>query len=102
MGYNIEDNGIRIHRMDDAVCQMYDFAQGRWVTSAEIMDMFIGELWADEVSEVETNSVTPRVSVESTPCDNGLDSSGQKTMPAAKGERQRSHGACSEMHNGSR
>lgn len=88
MGYNIEDNGIRIHRMDDAVCQMYDFAQGRWVNSAEIMDMFIGELWADEVSEVETNSVTPRVAAESTLCDNGIDSSGQKTMPAAQGERQ--------------
>lgn len=86
--YYIEDNGIRIHRMDDAVCQTYDFAQGRWVYSTEIMDMFIGELWADEVSEVETNSVTPRASAESIPCDNGIDSSGQKTMPAAKGERQ--------------
>ena len=84
----IEDNGIRIHRMDDAVCQMYDFAQGRWVNSTEIMDMFIGELWADEVSEAETNSITSRVSAESIPCDNGTDSSGQKSMPAAKGERQ--------------
>lgn len=87
MGYNIEDNGIRIHRMDDAVYQTYDFAQGRWVNSAEIMDMFIGELWADEVSEAEANSVTPRVSAEFIPCDNGADSSGQKTMPAAQGER---------------
>ena len=77
MGYNIEDNGIRIHRMDDAVYQTYDFAQGRWVNSAEIMDMFIGELWADEVSEAEANSVTPRVSAEFIPCDNGADSSGQ-------------------------
>lgn len=84
----IEDNGIRIHRMDDAVCQTYDFTQGRWVNSTEIMDMFIGELWADEVGEVETNSVTPRASAESIPCDNGADSSGQKSMPAAKGERQ--------------
>lgn len=91
MGYKIEDNGIRIHRMDDAVCQMYDFAQGRWVNSAEIMDMFIGELWADEVSEVETNSVTPRASAESIPCDNGADSSGQKSMPAAKGASQSLH-----------
>lgn len=88
MGYNIEDNGIRIHRMDDAVYQTCGFDQGRWVYSTEILDMFIGELWADEVSEVETNSATPRVSAESTPCDNGIDSSGQKTMPAAKGERQ--------------
>lgn len=84
----IEDNGIRIHRMDDAVYQTYDFAQGRWVHSTEIMDMFIGELWADEVSEAEANSVIPRVAAESTPCDNGTDSSGQKSMPAAKGERQ--------------
>lgn len=44
--YYIEDNGIGIHRMDDAVYQTYDFAQGRWVNSAEIMDMFIGELWS--------------------------------------------------------
>ena len=51
----IEDNGIRIHRMDDAVYQTYDFAQGRWVHSTEIMDMFIGELWADEVSEAEAD-----------------------------------------------
>lgn len=51
MGYYIEDSGIRIHRMDDAVYQTYDFAQGCWVHSTEIMDMFIGELWADEVSE---------------------------------------------------
>lgn len=86
--YYIEDNAIRIHRMDDAVCQTYDFAQGRWVHSMEIMGMFIGELWADEVSEAEANSVTPCVAAESTPCDNGIDSSGQKTMPAAKGERQ--------------
>lgn len=50
--------------------------------------MFVGELWADEVSETEANSVTPRVAAESTPCDNGIDSSGQKTMPAAQGERQ--------------
>lgn len=41
----IEDNGIRIHRMGDAVCQTYDFAQGRWVHGTEIMDMFIDELW---------------------------------------------------------
>lgn len=88
MGCNIEDNGIGIHRMDDAVCQTYDFAQGRWVRSTEIMDMFIGELWADEVSEAEANSVTPRVAAESTPCDNGTDSSGQKSMPAAKNERK--------------
>lgn len=74
--------------MDDAVYQTYDFAQGRWVHSTEIMDMFIGELWADEVSEAEANSVTPRVAAESIPCDNGTDSSGQKSMPAAKGERK--------------
>jgi len=74
--------------MDDAVCQTYDFVQGRWVHGTEIMDMFVGELWADEVSEAETNSVTPRVAAESTPCDNGADSSGQKSMPAAKGERK--------------
>ena len=73
MRYYIEDNGIGIHRMDDAVYQTYDFAQGRWV-SAEIMDMFIGELWADEVSEAEANSVTPRVSAEFIPCDNGAGS----------------------------
>lgn len=91
MGYNIEDNGIRIHRMDDAVCQMYDFAQGRWVNSAEIMDMFIGELWADKVSEAEANSVTPRAAAESIPCDNGADSSGQKSMLAAKGASQSLH-----------
>lgn len=47
--------------MDDAVCQTYDFAQGRWVHSTEIMDVFIGEPWVDEVSEAEANSVTPRV-----------------------------------------
>ena len=41
----IEDNGIRIHRMGYAVCQTYDFAQGRWVHGTEIMDMFIDELW---------------------------------------------------------
>ncbi len=87
----IEDNGIRIHRMDDAVYQTCGFAQGRWVYSTEILDMFIGELWADEVSEVETNSVTPRASAESTPCDNGIDSSGQKSMPAAKGASQSLH-----------
>lgn len=87
----IEDNGIGIHRMDDAVYQTYDFAQGRWVHSTEVMDMFIGELWADEVSEAEANSVAPRVAAESTPCDNGADSSGQKSMPAAKGERQSLH-----------
>ena len=52
----IEDNGIRIHRMDDAVCQTCGFAQGRWVNSAEIMDMFVGELWADEVSEAEADA----------------------------------------------
>lgn len=80
----IEDNGIRIHRMDDAVYQTCGFDQGRWVYSTEILDMFIGELWADEVSEAEANSI----SAESIPCDNGADSSGQKTMPAAKGERQ--------------
>ena len=88
MQYYIEDNGIRIHRMGNGVCQTYDFVQGRWVQSTEIMDMFIGELWADEVSEAEANSVTPRVAAESTPCDNGTDSSGQKSMPAAKGERK--------------
>lgn len=88
MRYYIEDNGIRIHRMDDAVCQTYNFAQRRWVHSTEIMDMFIGELWADEASEAEVNSVTPRVAAESTPCDNDTDSSGQKSIPAAKGERQ--------------
>lgn len=38
--------------------------------------------------KTEANSVTPRVAAESTPCDNGTDSSGQKSMPAAKGERQ--------------
>lgn len=88
MRYNIEDNGIRIHRMDDAVYQTCGFDQGRWVYSTEILDMFIGELWADEVSGAEANSVTPRVAAESIPCDNGADSSGQKTMPAAQGERQ--------------
>lgn len=55
MRYYIEDNGIGIHRMDDAVCQTYDFAQGRWVHSTEIMDMFIGGLWANEVSEAEAD-----------------------------------------------
>ena len=53
--------------------------------------MLIGELWVDEVSEAEANSVTPRVAAESTPCDDGTDSSGQKSMPAAKGERQSLH-----------
>lgn len=91
MGYYIEDNGIRIHRMDDAVYQTYDFAQGRWVYSTEILDMSIGELWADEVSEAEVNSVTPRVAAESIPCDNGIDSSGQKSMPAARGASQSLH-----------
>ena len=42
--------------MDDAVCQTCDFAQGRWVHSTEIMDMFIGELWADETSEAEADA----------------------------------------------
>ena len=42
--------------MDDAVCQTYDFAQRRWVHSTEIMDMFIGELWVDEVSEAEADA----------------------------------------------
>lgn len=93
----IEDNGIRIHRMDDAVYQTYDFAQGRWVNSAEIMDVFIGEPWVDEVSEAEANSVTPRVAAKSTPCDNGTDSSGQKSMPAAKASVKARMGACSEM-----
>ena len=36
--------------------QTYDFAQGRWVHSTEIMDMFIGELWVDEVSEAEADA----------------------------------------------
>lgn len=160
----IEDNGIGIHRMDDAVCQMYDFAQGHWNNSTEIMDMFIGELWAEEVGEaeadafiakrpansegkgvptgwrdaktlqhtrmcsacssamdctsaryhrldggfflneskiIEANSVTPRVAAESTPCDNGTDSSGQESMPAAKGERQSSYGGLQRDANGS-
>lgn len=91
MRYYIEDNGIRIHRMGGAVCQTYDFAQGRWVHSTEIMDVFIGEPWVDEVSEAEANSVTPRVAAESTPCDNGTDSSGQKSMPAARGASQSLH-----------
>lgn len=91
VGYNIEDNGIRIHRMDDAVYQTCGFDQGRWVYSTEILDMFIGELWADEVSEAEANSITSRVSAESIPCDNGTDSSGQKSMPAAKGASQSLH-----------
>ena len=101
MRYYIEDNGIGIHRMDDAVCQTYDFAQGRWVHSTEIMDVFIGEPWVDEVSEAEANSVTPRVAAESTPCDNGTDSSGQESMPAAKGERQSSYGGLQRDANGS-
>lgn len=42
--------------MDDAVCQMYDFAQGHWNNSTEIMDMFIGELWAEEVGEAEADA----------------------------------------------
>ena len=53
--------------------------------------MFIGELWADEVSEAEANSVTPRAAAESIPCDNGADSSGQKSMLAAKGASQSLH-----------
>lgn len=53
--------------------------------------MFVGELWADEVSEAEANSITSRVSAESIPCDNGADSSGQKSMPAAKGASQSLH-----------
>lgn len=97
----IEDNGIRTHRMGGAVCQTYDFARGCWVHSTEIMDVFIGEPWADEVSEAEVNSVTPRVAAESTPCDNGTDSSGQKSMPAAKGERQSSYGGLQRDANGS-
>lgn len=100
MGYNIEDNGIRIHRMDDAVYQTCGFDQGRWVYSTEILDMFIGELWADEVSEAEANSITSRVSAESIPCDNGADSSGQKSMPAARGERQSSYGGLQRDANG--
>ena len=56
MRYYIEDNGIRIHRMDDAVYQTCGFDQGRWVYSTEILDMFIGELWADEVSEAEADA----------------------------------------------
>ena len=56
MRYYIEDNGIRIHRMGDAVCQTCDFARGCWVYSTEIMDMFIGELWADEVSEAKADA----------------------------------------------
>lgn len=56
MQYYIEDNGIGIHRMDDAVCQTYDFARARWVHSTEIMDMFIGGLWVDEVSEAEADA----------------------------------------------
>ena len=77
VGYNIEDNGIRIHRMDDAVYQTCGFDQGRRAP-LEIMDMFVGELWADEVSEAEANSVTPRVAAESTPCDNGSIRPGRK------------------------
>ena len=96
----IEDNGIRIHRMGGAVCQTYDFARGCWVHSAEIMDVFIGEPWADEVSEAEVNSVTPRVAAESIPCDNDIDSSGQKSMPAARGERQSSYGGLQRDANG--
>ena len=56
MKYYIEDNGIGIHRMDDTVCQTYDFARARWVHSMEIMDMLIGELWVDEVSEAEEDA----------------------------------------------
>lgn len=76
--------------MDDAVYQTCGFDQGRWVYSTEIMDMFIGELWADEVSEAEANSVTPRVAAESTPCDNGIDSSGQNDAGGA-GRASKSH-----------
>lgn len=64
MQYYIEDNGIGIHRMDDAVYQTYDFAQGRWVHSTEIMDMFIGELWVDEVSEAEADAFIAKKSGE--------------------------------------
>lgn len=51
--------------------------------------MFVGELWADEVSEAEANSVTPRVAAESTPCDNGIDSSGQKNDAGGAGRESK-------------
>ena len=47
-----------------------------------------GGFSSNESQKAEANSVTPRVAAESIPCDNGTDSSGQKSMPAAKGERQ--------------
>ncbi len=56
MRYYIEDNGISIHRMGLTLRQTHDFAQGRWVHSMEIMDMLIGDLWVDEVSEAEADA----------------------------------------------
>ena len=60
-----------------------------------------GEFSLNVSQKTEANSVTPRVAAESTPCDNGTDSSGQKSMPAAKGERQSSYGGLQRDANGS-
>lgn len=65
MRYYIEDNGIRTHRMGDAVCRTYDFAQGRWLHSTEIMDIFIGELWVNEVSGAEADTFIAKRSANS-------------------------------------
>ena len=60
MRYYVHESGLKFYRTDGGRCQAYSFPLGAWVDDTEIMDLFIGELWADEVSEEEANDAIAR------------------------------------------
>lgn len=60
MRYYAHESGMKFYRLGDGRCQAYSFRLGMWVDDTEVMDLFIGELWADEVSEEEANDAIAR------------------------------------------
>ena len=59
MTYYTNDDRTRVSRFDrgQRVCDTYDFTLGRWVEDPEVFGVASGDLWLDEISQAEAESI---------------------------------------------
>lgn len=59
MRYYTDDDRLNVHRIDEetAAFETYCFPMGRWIPNLDLMDMLIGELWLDEITEEDARGI---------------------------------------------
>lgn len=59
MIYYTDDSRRRVSRFDaeQRVCETYDFTLGRWVFDTEVFGTQSGDLWLDEITQEEAETI---------------------------------------------